>query len=185
MFPISQIFLSRSMAWRVNESTPKLDIATRTERLRVSLSNLSCGSTFAFRHNGQTGLYTAQRNDVEFPSELHDFSTCLVTVVRGNTPIANRWRKRVSPCIAVSVMHPAPMYLCVTLDDGRDALGSKWEKTFFLCVQTMWIAISSALPHLWTIPTSDLLDIIWHVLLLGVNGKRFIGVGRQSGRLRR
>ena len=51
---------------------------------------------------------------------LRDFSTYLVTVVRRNTPIANRWRKRVLPCIAVSVMHAVPMYLSVTLDDRRE-----------------------------------------------------------------
>ena len=45
-------YLVRSLAWRVNESTPKLGTATRTERLRVSLSNRSCGSTFAFKNQG-------------------------------------------------------------------------------------------------------------------------------------
>ena len=78
---------SRIQAWRVNESVPKLGTATRTERLRVSLSNRSCGSTFAFKnkelayhllveqsstvhesHIGQTGLWTAQRSDVYSPA---------------------------------------------------------------------------------------------------------------------
>ena len=98
-FRVVASVLSRSLAWRVNESTPKLDIATRTERLRVSLSSRSCGSTFAFKnqraclssldsaapeqsstvhesHIGQTRLWTAQRSDVDF----RDFSTYLVTV---------------------------------------------------------------------------------------------------------
>ena len=99
LFPNSgfRFFLSRSLAWRVNESTPNLGTATRTERLRVSLSNRSCGSTFAFKnqgaclsslgsaapeqsstvhesHIGQTGLWTAQRSDV-VSSVLRNFST--------------------------------------------------------------------------------------------------------------
>ena len=152
-------FLSRSLAWRVNESTPKLDTVTRTERSRVSVSNRSCGSTFAFKnkelayhllavqHQSSHRQYTShtlvrrdcgQRSAVTWtPSVLRDFSTYLVTVVRGNTPIANRWRKWVLPCIAVSVVHLAQFYLSVTLDDRRDTLGSKWERTFSLAVQMM------------------------------------------------
>ena len=84
-------FLVRSLAWRVSASTPNLGTATRTERLRVSLSNRSCGPTFAFKNQGaclsslgseapewsstvheshivHTGLWTAQRSDVDSPA---------------------------------------------------------------------------------------------------------------------
>ena len=59
-------------------------------------------------HGGQTELWTAQRSDVDARIYL---------------------QKRVLPFIAAPVMHPAPIYFGVTLDDRRDTLGSKWERT--------------------------------------------------------
>ena len=80
------------------------------------------------------------------------------------------------PCINVPVMHPVPMYIfcfqIVTLDDRRDTLVPRKERTPSLAVQTLSTASLFAPISSWMIPTLCSPALAWLVSLPGVSGKK-------------